>query len=93
MNVAFCDCPAPLAPPAQPLQLLRAGWFPASTERPQTAFTFDVLDLFHKLTLQGKTTLYDFYHTLLHRSDNMALGKAVVGVRDEFYLINLLTSD
>lgn len=57
------------------------------------AFTFDVLDLFHKLTLQGKTTLYDFYHTLLHRSDNMALGKAVVGVQDEFYLINLLTSD
>ncbi|KIL55653.1 hypothetical protein M378DRAFT_17762 [Amanita muscaria Koide BX008] len=51
------------------------GWFPATFERPKTAFTFDMLDLFHKITLQGKTTLYDFYHSILHLTDNLRIEK------------------
>jgi hypothetical protein len=57
---------------------MRAGWFPVTCNRPQTAFTFDVLNTFHKLTLQGKTTLYDFYHTILCKTDNSKLEKPVV---------------
>lgn len=38
-----------------------------------------MLDLFHKLTLQGKLTLYDFYLSVLHISDNLQLEKAIVG--------------
>lgn len=61
-------------------QLLRARWFPATFTRPRTAFTFDCLDTFHLLTLQGKTSLYDFYHTVLHKTDNMELQKPVVSI-------------
>lgn len=64
-------------------QLLRAQWFPATFDRPQTAFTFAALDFFHELTLQGKTTLYDFYHTLLRLTDNAKLQRPIVS-RDLF---------
>jgi hypothetical protein len=51
---------------------------PASFDRPQTVFTFNVLDTFHELTLQGKTTAYDFYHAILRRTDNAQVGKRIV---------------
>jgi hypothetical protein len=63
------------AAPHPRLQLLRMGWFPASTNHPRTVFTFDLLKLFHKITLQGKTTLYDFYHAILQVDDGLQLGK------------------
>jgi hypothetical protein len=59
-------------------QLLREKWFPATLTRPQTTFTFDCLETFHELTLQGKTNLYDYYHTLLRRSDNANLSNPIV---------------
>ncbi|EAU86991.2 hypothetical protein CC1G_08462 [Coprinopsis cinerea okayama7 len=46
---------------------------PATLSRPQTAFTFDMLDHFHQLSLQGKVTLYDYYHTIVKRSDFLQL--------------------
>jgi hypothetical protein len=61
-------------------QLLRERWFPATLARPQTVFTFDCLETFHELTLQGKTSLYDYYHTLLRRSDNANLGNPIVSL-------------
>lgn len=39
-----------------------------------------MLDLFHKLTLQGKLTLYDFYLLVLHISDNLQLEKTIVSM-------------
>lgn len=38
--------------------------------RPKSGFTFDVLNTFHLLTLQGKVSAYDFYSTLQHKTDN-----------------------
>lgn len=59
-------------------QLLASSWFPATLDRPQTAFTFDVLDTFQLLTLQGKISTYDFYYSLDHKTDNTGtLGIAV----------------
>ena len=58
----------------------REGWFPATLARPQTIFTFDCLETFHELTLQGKTSLYDYYNTLLRRSDNANLLNPVVSL-------------
>lgn len=66
----FCECPGCLHPREQ---LLQAAWFPASLGHPQTAFTFDVLDSFHLLTLQGKTSAFDYYYSLAHKSDNAGL--------------------
>ena len=49
INIDYCDCIQPPAPPKW-VQLLRMQWFLASNDRPRTAFTFDVLEHFHKLT-------------------------------------------
>ncbi|KAF7342709.1 CxC2 domain-containing protein [Mycena sanguinolenta] len=69
VNVDFCSCDS--AERVEPyLQLLRAGWYPASDERPQTAATFIVLDKFHLDTLQAKMTPYDFYTVLERLTDN-----------------------
>jgi hypothetical protein len=55
--VNFCGC--------QPgyhhhQQLLDHGWFPATPKEPKTCATFAVMQLFHNLNLQAKTTAYDF---------------------------------
>lgn len=55
-------------------QLLRRGWFPATTHRPATAFTFKLLDTFQELNLQGKTNLYDFWKTIERLTDNSGAG-------------------
>jgi len=39
----------------------------------QSAFTFDVLNTFHLLTLQGKVIAYDFYSALQHKTDNTGI--------------------
>lgn len=79
VNVDFCNCGSMENPSPHPrVQLLRMAWFPATFERPKTAFTFDLLKLFHKVTLQGKTTLYDFYLAILQVSDNLEIDKSTV---------------
>lgn len=60
-------------------QLLRVGWYPASVLRPQTAFTFDLMDMYHKMSLQGKQNLYDFYNGIMQRTDNHGGSKVKVG--------------
>jgi len=47
--------------------------------RPQSGFTFDVLNTFHLLTLQGKVSAYDFYSTLQHKTDNTRISDVKVG--------------
>lgn len=76
--VDFCDCKYQGHEFERFQQLLRARWFPASFSRPKTAFSFDLLESFHELTLQGKTTQYDYYHSILRRYDNSKLGRPVV---------------
>ena len=77
VNVDFCGC-GPTYELDKHVQLLRKHWFPATTARPQTVFTFECLDTFHELTLQGKTTLYDFYHVLLRKTDNANVRPSIV---------------
>jgi len=64
VNIDYCECPYDSMPDRR-TQLLRQGWFPATFTQPNTVFTFDCLDTFHELLLQGKGNLYDFYHGLL----------------------------
>lgn len=45
-------------------QLFRLGLFPASFSRPQTAFTFSVLDYFHVDALECTTTALGFFSKL-----------------------------
>jgi len=79
VNVQFCACTEDARWVDKYRQLLRVGWYPSSFERPGTTFTFNVLDSYHKLALQGKLNLYDFYLFLLQKTDNCGRTKAVVG--------------
>ncbi|KAF8210707.1 hypothetical protein K438DRAFT_1752495 [Mycena galopus ATCC 62051] len=56
-------------------QLLQMRWFPSTPFEPQTAATFEVLDTFHIMTLQGKVTTYDFYSGLEKLKDNTGMEK------------------
>ena len=78
-NVAidYCDCRTNGIIPHH-IQLLRAGWFPATFIRPQTAFTFHCLDFYHELTLQSKVNAYDFCRSLLRLTDSLDLNKTSV---------------
>ncbi|KAJ7089513.1 hypothetical protein C8R43DRAFT_1142184 [Mycena crocata] len=71
--VDFCGCSQAVLHGEPYVQLLRAGWYPATVDKPQTAATFAVLDLFHALTLQAKTTMYDFYVTLERMTNSAGL--------------------
>ena len=51
-------------------QLLRCSWLPATTEDPQTAFTFDILDSYLLLSLQGKVSREDYYVSISRHTDN-----------------------
>ncbi|KAJ7059357.1 hypothetical protein C8F01DRAFT_1255058 [Mycena amicta] len=64
--VDFCGCERHEEPYKQ---LLHAGWFPATTHQPKTCATFVCLDRFHALSMQAKTTAYDFYAVLEHLTD------------------------
>ncbi|KAJ7642666.1 hypothetical protein DFH06DRAFT_1137218 [Mycena polygramma] len=67
--VDFCACDSPER--AEPhIQLLHAGWFPATDDLPRTAATMLVLDKFHLHSLQAKTTAYDFYAVLERLTDS-----------------------
>ncbi|KAJ7714051.1 hypothetical protein DFH07DRAFT_974574 [Mycena maculata] len=70
VNVDICDCEnVALAGPPE-IQMLRAGLFPATDEKPRTCATFQCLDAFLVSTLQAKTTMYDFYAMLEKMTDN-----------------------
>ena len=55
--INYCNCIKNSLPTWT--QLLREGWFPAMLSGLQTSFTFECLEFFHELTLQGKISLYD----------------------------------
>ncbi|TEB19054.1 hypothetical protein FA13DRAFT_1758289 [Coprinellus micaceus] len=68
VSLDYCGC-NPITQGGCLQQLLRAHWFPGTVVRPQTLFTFELLETFHELALQSKTTLYDFYHTIICKTD------------------------
>ena len=69
VRVRFCTCSqSSFLEPSR--QLLRVRWYPASVLRPKTVFTFDLLDTYHKISLQGKLNLYDFYNMIMQKTDN-----------------------
>ena len=78
VQVVFCTCDPGIPWNERYRQLLQMCWYPASFTRPGTAFSFDLLEMFHKLTLQGKLNLYDFYLAVMQKSDNQGRSKPIV---------------
>jgi len=83
--VKYCNCDRP---PPKRIQLLRSRWFPATIIRPSTAFTFDILDFYHKLQDQSKCNPYDFYHAIIQRTDAAGLKPEIVR---NLFLVSVLT--
>jgi len=71
--IDYCGCQQPSVVGDEWQQLMRKDWYPGSAEEPQTCCTFEVLRLFHLMTLQGKMSTYDFYAALERRTDNTGL--------------------
>lgn len=96
VNVDFCGCTAAPGVPKLDIykQLLRVDWYPATVLEPQTCATFELMKLFHLLSLEGKVSAYHFYRTLHHRTENSGIAYVHVGLlllRSSFHvlLINL----
>ncbi|KAF7291342.1 CxC2 domain-containing protein [Mycena indigotica] len=68
--VDFCGC---VANEPHYIQLLKAGWYPSTSDAPRTCATFACLDTFHYQTLHGKTTAYDYYATLESLTDGTGI--------------------
>ena len=78
VQVGFCTCDTNTPRSERYRQLLRMYWYPASFDRPRTAFSFDLLETYHKVSLQGKLNLYDFYLSIMQKSDNQGRSKIIV---------------
>jgi len=70
VDVQFCGCYETAGASHPCIQLLRSGLFPATYTHPLSAFSYDILDTFHLLTLQGKISAYDFYISITRKTDN-----------------------
>jgi hypothetical protein len=80
LNIQFCRCHHISSASYPHIQLLHVSWFPSSLHHPHLTFTFDVLNSFHLLTLQGKTSAYDFYTSISHKTDNTGVVKIKVNI-------------
>ena len=67
VRIEYCHC-IPVLPEAE--QLAKSSLFPASFERPETMFTFNVLKQFHILGSTAKIPAYDFFNALVNMTDN-----------------------
>jgi len=66
-RVSWCTCHAK---PDYPLMLFRDHLFPASFSRPETVFTFNVLDNFYMDSMECKTSANNFYNKLSRLTSN-----------------------
>ena len=78
LRVKYCTCDVTAHWDEHYRQLIQMRWYPASFNRPRTAFSFDLLKTYHKLTLQGKLNVYDFYLAILQKTDNQGRFKTMV---------------
>ncbi|KZV61408.1 hypothetical protein PENSPDRAFT_693448 [Peniophora sp. CONT] len=81
LPVDFCGCDLGRHVPRH-IQLMRWRFWPATCVNPQTATTFEALDLFHRLTLLGRLNVYDFYRALEAATDGAML-KGIASVRQQ----------
>lgn len=74
--LAFCGC---ANAQSNTTQLLRAGLFPATTQHPETAATFNTLEYFHMLTFESKASAFEYFNTISRLTDNTGTVDVPVG--------------
>ncbi|KAJ7683938.1 hypothetical protein B0H14DRAFT_2422270, partial [Mycena olivaceomarginata] len=70
VGLDYCDCSQATA---KPIQLLRMRLYPATGTNPRSAATFAALRRFAHLTLESKCSVYEFYNSLAHETNNTGL--------------------
>ncbi|TFK79917.1 hypothetical protein K466DRAFT_504786, partial [Polyporus arcularius HHB13444] len=70
-------------------QVIRRGWFPATNNRPATAFTFRVLKTFQETNFQSKISLYDYWRSLERITDNTGTGPPLNRYKQFSHVIRL----
>lgn len=65
--VRFCRC---LGAMSEHEQLFKHRLFPSTFDRPETAFTFDLLDYFSVDSMECKTSAQSFFQKLRRVTDN-----------------------
>ncbi|TFK60799.1 hypothetical protein BDN72DRAFT_744711, partial [Pluteus cervinus] len=83
-DVHYCCCPA--SPEEDFPQLLQSSLFPATLNKPRTAFTFNLLKDIHVHGLTSKKSVYD-YHDALRRLTDPVFPGQVPDRLDELMLI------
>ncbi|KAF5360607.1 hypothetical protein D9756_005153 [Leucocoprinus leucothites] len=68
-RIGFCICSPPDHSYDRIAQLIRHQLFPSTAKNPQTVFTFEVLEDFHRHSLSAKSSAYDYYDALKMRTD------------------------
>lgn len=62
------------------VKLMHARLFPATLVCPSTVFTFDVLENFHRHSLNSKTSAYDYFGALREHTDAAFPGEVDVSI-------------
>jgi hypothetical protein len=88
LSVRFCRCQGAIPDHEQ---LFRQRLFPSSFDRPETAFTLDVLDYYGIDAMECKTSAHSFFQKL-RRVTNNAFPDQVPVCSYYFYLIEQLTN-
>ncbi|TFK59339.1 hypothetical protein BDN72DRAFT_873055 [Pluteus cervinus] len=70
VGVNFCKC---FNAPERFVQLLRYGWFPATTHQPRTAASLAVLKRFQIHSFESKCSAFEFYQALARLGDNTGI--------------------
>ncbi|VDC03718.1 unnamed protein product [Peniophora sp. CBMAI 1063] len=81
ITVDFCQCELGRDIPYH-IQLMRWRLWPATCDNPQTATTYEALDLFTRLSVLGRLNVYDFYRALEAATDAAKL-KGIACVRQQ----------
>ncbi|TFK60590.1 hypothetical protein BDN72DRAFT_779220, partial [Pluteus cervinus] len=70
VHVDFCGC---FGAPERFVQVLRYGWFPATTHLPRTAASLQVLKHFQLHSFESKCSAFEFYQALVRLGDNVGI--------------------
>ncbi|TFK74082.1 hypothetical protein BDN72DRAFT_914121 [Pluteus cervinus] len=68
VKLNYCNC---VQAPLRHVQLLRSRLFPATVGNPQTAATFELLELFQMLGFMSKASGFELFQTLVRLTDNI----------------------
>ena len=83
VSIKDCGCHERKRQP-QWKEYLMMGWWPATVQQPQMAVTVELLEMYHKLTLQSKVNAYDVYWTLVRLANNVKEKEVPVSAAEQW---------